>query len=93
MKLTVEKALELSKQANELKNDLELLQFAKDNKGFIKVLLDNDASDLIFNTDGLDYETEQIIDDIELPYFSNYHGWEDSIIELFQFAGIDAEPC
>lgn len=93
MKLTVEKALELSKQANELKTDLELLQFAKENKGLIKVILDNDASDLAFNTDGLDDETEEIIEDIKLPYFADYHGWQDSIVELFQFAGIDAESC
>ena len=93
MKLTVEKALELSKQANELKTDLQLLQFAKDNRGFIKVLLDNDASDLIFNTEGLDDDTEQIIENIKLPYFKDYHGWQDSIVELFHFAGIDAEWC
>lgn len=93
MKLTVEKALELSRIASDLKTDLELLEFAKENKGFIKVILDNDSSDLAFNTDGLDEEIEEIILDIELPYFDNYHGWGEGNILLFRFAGIDAESC
>lgn len=93
MKLTVEKALELGKKSRALKTDLDLLQFAKENYDFICVTLDNDSSWLDFKTDGLDEEVEEIICDIELPQFDNYHGWGEGNILLFRFAGIDSESC
>lgn len=48
MKLTVEKALELQEKAENLKTDLQLLEFAKENRGLVKVVLDNDSSWLEF---------------------------------------------
>lgn len=94
MELTVEKALELKENDEFLRTDLQLLEFAKENRGLVKVVLDNDASWLEFNyNDEMTDEVEEIISDIELPQFSSYHYWSSGVILLFTFAGIDAECC
>lgn len=94
MKLTVEKALELQEKSENLKTDLDLLKFAKENRGLIKVVLDNDSSWLEFTfNDEMSDKVEEIISDIELPQFRDYHYWSDGVILLFDFAGIEAESC
>lgn len=92
--LTVEKALQLSKEANLLKTDNELLQFAKDNKGYIVVVLDNDATWLNFNLNsvGSDEEAEKITE-FELPDFDDDFGNRSGVNVLLDFVGIDSEDC
>ncbi len=92
---TIKQAKEIAKKYNALKTDKERLVFLKEQKGNMKIVLDNDITmvefDLIGGCD--DEEQEEIIAGIELKDFDNYHGWTDAVVQLFEFAGITAETC
>lgn len=89
---TVKEAKEIAKKYNALKTDLERLAFLKEQKGNLKVVLDNDCTMVEFD-EIEDEEKSEAISEIELEQFDDYHGWTDAVIELFEFAGITAESC
>lgn len=91
---TLEQAKLLANEYNKIKKDKDRLTFLKANNKFMKVVLDNDATMVLFiiNED-VDGDIEYAISEIFLEYFDKFHGWEDSIVELFEFAGITAETC
>jgi len=91
---SVKQAKELAKQYNAIKTDKERLQFLKEQKGNLKVVLDNDCTMVDFDIIAVDDEVqEEAIGDISLESFDDYHGWTDAVVELFEFAGITAEQC
>ena len=89
---TVKEAKEIAEKYNALKTDLERLAFLKEQKGNLKVVLDNDCTMVEFD-EIEDEEKSEAISEIELEQFDDYHGWADAVIELFEFAGITAESC
>lgn len=89
---TVKEANDIAKRYNSLKTDMERLYFLKEQKGNLKVVLDNDMTMVEFD-EIEDEEKEDQIREIELESFDYYHGWTDGVIQLFEFAGITAESC
>lgn len=89
---TVKEAKEIANKYNSLNTDLERLAFLKEQKGTLFAYLDNDCTMVRFE-EIEDEEIYEIIDDIKLNNFDEWHGWEDGVIELFEFAGIRAEKC
>jgi hypothetical protein len=89
---SVKEAKEIAKKYNALKTDLERLAFLKEQKGNLKVVLDNDCTMVEFD-EIEDEEKTEAISEIELKQFDDYHGWTNAVIELFEFAGITAESC
>lgn len=91
---SIKQAKDLAKKWNALESDWERLKFLKAQKGNMKVVLDNDLSMVEFITHGANEdEVEDIIANIDLNTFDDYHGWNDSVVMLFKFAGIEAESC
>lgn len=88
---SVKEAKEIAKKYNNIKTDLERLTFLKEQKGNLKVVLDNDCTMVAF--DEIDKEIWKDISEIEFETFDDYHGWTTAVIELFEFAGITAEAC
>jgi len=86
------KALEIAKTYNSLNTDLQRLVYLKDQKGNLKVVLDNDCTMVEFD-EIRGREILEYVSEIELKQFDNYHGWTDAIVQLFEFAGITAETC
>ena len=89
---TVKEAKEIAKKYNALKTDLERLVFLKEQKGNLKVVLDNDCTMVEFD-EIEDEEKSEAVSEIELESFDDYHGWTNAVVELFEFAGITAESC
>ena len=89
---TIKEAKELARQYNAIKTDLERLAFLKEYRWAMTVVLDNDMTMVEFREVG-DEDLNDVIEDIELNEFDNYHGWTDGVVELFRFAGITCETC
>lgn len=90
---TIKQAKGLAKKFNALKTDKQRLVFLKEQHGNMRVVLDNDCTMVGFNLDGFEDEVYELVIDIELDTFDEYHGWTDGVVELFKFAGIDVETC
>lgn len=94
---TLKQAKELAKEYNKIKKDKDRLSFLRDHKDTMKVVLDNDCTmvNFIWDDESMDDDIEDKMYDIDssLESFDGYHGWTDSVVELFEFAGITAEQC
>ena len=89
---TVKEAKEIAKKYNSLNTDLKRLAFLKEQKGTLYLYLDNDCTMVKFEEID-DEDIDEKISEINLNDFDKWHGWEDGVIELFEFAGIRAEQC
>ena len=91
---TIEHYKELAKQYNKINKDKDRLIFLKNHKEDTTVVLDNDRTEVSFLLpEDMDEDLQELIRDIDLNPFNDYHGWTDAVVELFQFAGINAEVC
>lgn len=93
--MILERMQELAEKYNSLKTDKERLVFLKEHNDTMKVVLDNDLTMVEFiKPDTMDDEVwEDIVEELKLETFDDYHGWTDAVVELFEFAGIKAEQC
>lgn len=90
--MNLKQAKELAARYNKCTTDIERLKFLQ-NEPDLMVVLDNDATMVAFVTDDMDEELFEKVVDIDLDYFDDYHGWTDGVVELFKFAGINAESA
>ena len=88
--MNVKQAKRLAADYNKCVTDLERLRFLQDEHN-LTVILDNDITMVGFVLDTVDDEIESEVMEIDLNSFDESHGWTDGIIELFKFAGINAE--
>lgn len=89
---TFKQAKDLAAQYNKCVTDLERLRFLQDEPD-MKVILDNDLTMVEFIVDDTDEYLHDLVMEIDLNSFENYHGWTDGVVELFRFAGINAETA
>ncbi len=90
---SITQAQEIAGKYNALKTDRERLSFLKENNEYLKVVLDNDQTMVNFITKKTAKELNAALCDINLNDFDKFHGWEEGVIELFEFAGITVEGC
>lgn len=91
---TLEQAKELANEYNFIDNDWDRLHFLKDHNQELMAILDNDCTMVEFQIDdNVDNEVSELISDIDLNSFDDYHYWSDGCLLLFKFAGICAESC
>lgn len=91
---TIKQAKALAKDYNKIKKDIKRLEFLKQHNNELKVILDNDSSQVGFILDeDMDEDLQELILEIDLESFEEYHGWGDGVVILMKFAGITAEPC
>lgn len=84
----------IAKGYNALKKDIQRLQYLKDHNDCLMAVLDNDHTYVqFFLPEDADEDLQELIGDIRLNSFDDYHYWSDGCILLFQFAGIKAEAC
>lgn len=91
---TIKHYNELANQYNKIKKDEDRLVFLKNHNEDMTVVLDNDYTMVNFLIPSdLDEHFQELIADIYLKSFDKYHGNSTGVIELFKFAGINAEYC
>lgn len=98
MKLNYEEYKGLVNDINELKNDLERLEFAKLNKDNILVVLGKDSTKLWFDINSEDFNDNEYKElkelmkelDLEASSFNEYYGSRNKDIEHFENKGIRA---
>lgn len=92
---TIKEAKDLAKKWNDINEDIDRLKFLKDNNTKMKVILDNDQTQVGFIHDmDTDEETEVLNDlESELNSFDNFCGDDDLVYTMFEFIGIEAEGC
>ena len=93
---------ELVIKFNKLTTFKEQLDFLKKNNDIFQVVLDNDCQHIQIKSDtkieDVTFESDkyyEFIDELEINDFIgiDYFGWNDGVVELFKYIGIDAEPC
>lgn len=88
----IEKYKKIAEEVNNLSSDKERLEYLKNNSDKLFVELDNDCSSICF----IDRDIWEILEEkynLSLEWFDDYHGRNDAVIELFEFAWIKAEAC
>jgi hypothetical protein len=88
---SIEQGAEIALQYNKITSDILRLKFLSQQKGNLKVVLDNDYTAVKF--DEYSPEIEEELNEINLLGFDDFHGNQDAVVELFEFAGISAEQC
>jgi hypothetical protein len=89
---TIKEYKQLAKEFNACPGDYERLAFLKAHRDKFIVMLDNDSSHVDFKIpEDMDEDEVEIIGNIRLDSFDNYHYWSDGVLILFAFAGIDAD--
>jgi hypothetical protein len=92
--MDIKRAKTLASEWNNLKQDMDRLRFLKKHNKEMKAILDNDITMVGFILpDDIDLDLEELINEIELDDFDDYHYWSDGCLLLFEFAGITAEAC